>query len=98
LTISDDAEGYEDVVSEILGSLIEYADSSRHLTVDEILGDEQLDVSTEMFRGDQVFEPLNKYSFDEAAVYTLNGPSGFYLAGSKAVIDMSLPESLPSIY
>ena len=98
MTISDDAEGYEDVVSEILGNLIEYADSSRHLTVDEILGDEQLDVSTEMFRGDRVFDPLNKYNFDEAAVYTFNGPSGFYLAGNKAVIDMSLPESLPSIY
>ena len=98
LTISYESKGYENVVGEISDNLAEHSNSSLHLTVREILEDEQLEISREKFEGDRVFEPLNKYVVDEAAVFTFRGPEGFYLAGNKAIIDMSLPDPIPSIY
>ena len=91
-------EGYDDIVSEILINLSDNALRSRPISAEDVLEDDQLDVPQEYFEGDRILEPRQKYSSDEAAVYVFRSPGGLELVGNKAMIDMSLPDRLPSIY
>ena len=85
-------------MSEILENLEGYVSDSRPVTVDEVLEDEQLDIPEEYFEGDYLLEPHMKYAAaDGAAVYVFESPGGLELVGNKVMIDMNLPDKMPSI-
>lgn len=53
----------------IISNLEEHSSSSSHVSVDEVLEDEQLKIPDEAFEGDLFLEPQMKYQADDAAVY-----------------------------
>ncbi len=97
-TFTEDVGGYGTIVSEILRNLSEYSDSQRHINREFIEQDEQIKVPEECFEGDYIIEPLQKFNTDNVAVYVFDRPKGIDLIGNKAMIDINLPENMPSLY
>jgi hypothetical protein len=86
-------------VEDILSNLSDYAPTQENISVRDVLEDNQLEISEKAFEGEATLEPRKKFlSADSEPVYVFNSSSGLEFVGNKAMIDINLPEYIPSIY